>query len=101
MFDRNTRSHMPETVKEAAERILSDLLTQHLQALSEMTEHDFDQLCDQVAPYVLDEFRIWQGNDPLLDACFSHPGDDPEPARVILNQVKQMLQDFHGFLVIT
>jgi hypothetical protein len=101
MVDGIRQHALPQTVEDAAELLLSDLLMQHLQALSNMTENAFDQLCDQVAPYLLDEFKIWQGNDILLDACFSNCEGDPEPARVILKHVKKMLRNFRAFLVIT
>jgi len=102
MINRNTRYKVPESVDEAAELLLSDLLMQHLQALSNMTEDNFDLLCDRVAPYLMDEFKLWQGNEPLLDSCFSKTDtEETDPARIILNRVKQMLIDFHGFLVIT
>lgn len=96
------RHKLPTSVDEAAEILLSDLLMQHLQALSNMTETDFEALCDRVAPYLIDEFKVWQGNHKLLDSCFTKAGaQDTDPARIILNRVKQMLHDFHGFLVIT
>ncbi len=101
MFHKKTSLNMPATVEEAAEMLLSDLLMQHLQALSKMTDPDFDRLCDQVAPYLLEEFQLWQGNDALLDSCYSQDDDEADPARIILNRVKKILHDFNGFLVIT
>ena len=100
MFDKNTHDRIPQTVEAAAELLLADLLMQHLHALSKMTENDFEQLCDQVAPYLIDEFKLWQGNDALLHSCFLRQNDELDPARIILGQVKKMLRDFHGFLVI-
>jgi len=102
MMNRNVRYKLPENVDEAAELLLSDLLMQHLQTLSNMTEEDFDHLCDRVSPYLLEEFKLWQGNEPLLDSCYDDlDTQEVDPARIILNRVKQMLHDFHGFLVIT
>ena len=102
MTNKNKCHAMPQTVEAAAELLLSDLLMQHLQALSSMTEPDFDRLCEHVAPYLIDEFKIWEGNDALLMSCYSRQDEDEaDPARIILNRVKQMLHDFNGFLVIT
>lgn len=101
MFD-NKQHRMPKSVDEAAELLLSDLLLQHLQSLSKMSEQDFDQLCDKIAPYLIEEFRIWQGNDSLLESCFTQNDDgNADPTRIILNRVKKLLHDFHGYLVIT
>lgn len=103
MINRNNiNGTAPRSVDEAAELLLSDLLMQHLQTLSNMTETDFDLLCEKVSPYLVDEFKLWDGNYALLDSCFSKTDiDETDPARIILNRVKQMLNDFHGFLVIT
>jgi hypothetical protein len=102
MFNEKTRRRIPRTVDEAAELLISDLLIQHLQALSNMTEDDFDLLCDEVTPYLLDEFNLWQGNDQLLESCLKRAGDrDDDPARIILESVKKKLRDFNCFVVIT
>lgn len=93
---------MPRTVDEAAELLISDLLIQHLQALSNMTEDDFDLMCQEVTPYLLDEFKLWQGNDRLLESCLNRAGDSlSDPARIILDSVKKKLRDFNCFVVIT
>jgi hypothetical protein len=102
MFNKNANYRIPKSVDEAAELLLSDLLLQHLQTLTQMTEDEYDQLCEKIAPYMLEEFKIWQGNDDLLNSCFNHCEEGTEdPTRIILNRVKKMLDDFHGFLVIT
>ena len=67
-----------------------------------MDEKDFEMLCDKIAPYLIEEFKIWQGNDALLESCFNQDEtEDDDPTRIILNRVKTLLNDFHGFLVIT
>jgi hypothetical protein len=101
MIERNIDRQTPRTVEEAAQLLLSDLLIQHLQALSQMSKNEFEDLCDRVTPYLIDEFGIWQGNDALLNSCLSHDTHETDPARIILNKVKEILCDFHGFLVIT
>ena len=102
MTSRDIGYKLPENVDEAAELLLSDLLMQHLKTLSNMTKEDFDLLCDRVSPYLAEEFKLWQGNEPLLDSCYSNlDSQEVDPTRIILNRVKQMLHDFHGFLVIT
>ncbi len=101
MIEKNTDHQAPRTVDEAAQLILSDLLVQHLQALSQMAHSDFELLCERVTPYLIDEFKLWQGNDALLDSCLTSNPEEADPARIILNRVKEILSDFHGFLVIT
>lgn len=91
----------PRSVDEAAERLIADLLIQHLSALSRMSEEEFNTLCDHVTPFLLDEFEIWQGNNALLESCYEDTDaavDDP--ARIILNRVKDILNNFNCYLVI-
>ncbi len=101
MIGKTSNHQTPRTVDEAARLLLSDLLIQHLQALSRLAESDFEALCERVTPYLIDEFKLWQGNDALLASCFKRNGDEADPARIILNRVKEILCDFHGFLLIT
>lgn len=102
MFNKKAQYRLPKSVDEAAELLLSDLLLQHLQTLVQMSEDDYDRLCDKLAPYLLEEFRIWQGNNDLLESCYSYCGDETvDPTRIILNRIKKMIRDFDGFLVIT
>jgi hypothetical protein len=102
MTEKRERSRKPRTVNEAAELLISDLLIQHLHSLSCMTEKEFNLLCEHVTPYLNEEFQIWQGNDDLLESCYRQDSEEfDNPARVILNRVKEMLSNFSGFLVIT
>jgi hypothetical protein len=102
MYDKRARYRLPTTVDEAAEILISDLLIQHLHALTEMAPEDFDFLCEKVTPYLVDEFQIWEGNKALLDSCLNQSnGPMGDPARVILNCVIKKLQDINGFIVIT
>ncbi len=102
MQAKKAQHRKPRTVNEAAEQLLSDLLVQHLQTLSRMSEKEFNMLCDHVTPYLNEEFQIWQGNVDLLDSCYRQcHTENEDPARIILNRVKEMLTNFNGFLVIT
>jgi hypothetical protein len=103
MYSKKICPRLPGNVDEAAELLITDLLTQHLQTLSHMTDEQFELLCDRVSPYLLEEFQVWHGNDQLLGSCFLQDDDDNQndPARIILSRVKKKLQDFNGFLVIT
>jgi predicted metal-binding transcription factor (methanogenesis marker protein 9) len=102
MFNKKVQYRLPKSVDEAAELLLSDLLLQHLQTLVQMSEDEYDRLCDKLAPYLLEEFRVWQGNNDLLDSCYNDSEDETvDPTRIILNRIKKILQDLDGFLVIT
>ncbi len=101
MMRQNSKHRCPQTVDEAAERLISDLLIQHLNALARMNEEEFKTLCDHVTPFLLDEFEIWQGNNALLESCYRNgDSDSDDPARVILKRVKQLIKQFNGYLVV-
>lgn len=101
MFNEKTHPRMPKTVDEAAEILISDLLIQHLQTLSQMDDEDFDLLCEKVTPYLLEEFKLWEGNNHLLESCLKADKGGNDPARIILKTVKDKLHDFSCFLLIT
>jgi hypothetical protein len=101
MIERNIDRQTPRTVEEAAQLLLSDLLIQHLQTLSQLSKGEFEELCARVTPYLIEEFGLWQGNDALLNSCFNQDSSEDDPARIILNKVKDIMCNFHGFLVIT
>ncbi|MGD9248715.1 MAG: hypothetical protein PVI60_12190, partial [Desulfobacteraceae bacterium] len=65
MINKNINVEAPKSLDEAAELLLSDLLMQHLHTLSNMTEEDFDMLCNRVTPYLIEEFKLWEGNQVL------------------------------------
>lgn len=101
MIESNIDRQIPRTVDEAAQLLLSDLLIQHLQILSQLSNGEFEELCDHVTPYLIEEFQLWQGNVALLNSCLNHDTGEDDPARIILNKVKDILCDFNGLLVIT
>ena len=104
MYERATRYDVPRTVNEVVDLLISDLLIYHRETLVHMTENQFDQLYQSVAPYILDEFRLWTGNKALLHSCLTETDpEDPEtdPAVIILRKVKEQLREDHGVLIIT
>ena len=101
MTEKLFQANTPQTVDEAAQMLLSDLLIQQLQTLCQMAKSDFDRLCDHISPYLNEEFNLWQGNNALLNSCFTRNQEEMDPARIILNRVKEILNDFNGFIVLT
>lgn len=104
MYEKPNRPTLPRTVDEVADLLIADLPPKEMVTLSNMDEGDFLRLYDSVAQYVLDEFKIWTGNDDLLESCFANfsGGDEAtDPAMVILRRVWQKLNDFPEILIIT
>jgi hypothetical protein len=104
MYEKPNRPVLPRTVDEVADLLIADLPPKEMVTLSSMDEGDFLRLYDSVAQYVIDEFKIWTGNDDLLASCLARLSvaeEDTDPAMVILRRVWQKLNDFPEILIIT
>jgi hypothetical protein len=104
MYEKHTRYDMPRTVDEAAELLISDLQLTDQYAISGMDREAFDRLYESVAPFLIDEFNIWSGNDALLDSCLAEAASaiaQYDPAWVILNRVREILDVPEGLIIIT
>ena len=104
MYDKSNMPSLPQTVDEVADLLIADLPPKEMATLSHMSEKDFLRLYNSVAQYVLDEFRVWTGNDDLLESCLekvSGSDDTTDPAMIILRRVWQKLNDFPEILIIT
>lgn len=95
---------LPQTIDQAADMLISDLLTDHVEAMSSLSNDEFESLYQGVAPYLIDEFRLWSGNDTLLAACMEACciyNESPDPARIILKRVVERIGDTEGIIIIT
>jgi hypothetical protein len=104
MYEKPRMPSLPSTVDEVANLLISDLPPNEMATLSSMDENEFLRLYDTVAQYVLDEFRVWTGNDDLLASCLakvSKGESATDPAMIILRRVWQKLNDFPEILIIT
>jgi hypothetical protein len=103
-MDKGNNKSLPRTVDEAADILISDLLADHVTALYELDQKGFDWLCEMVSPILIDEFRLWTGNNALLNSCLQ-VGEwcsaTLDPARVILQRVKERIGDTDGIIIIT
>ncbi len=104
MLNKNSRYQLPTSVDEAAEVLIADLLTCHLDTITTLNDKEFDQLYETVTPYMLDDFKIWSGNNQLLSSCLVEAGQDIEifdPTRIIIQKIKSKLMDTYGIIIIT
>ncbi len=104
MLNKNSRYQLPTSVDEAAEVLIADLLTCHLDTLTTINEKEFDQLYEAITPYMLDDFKIWSGNNQLLSSCLVEAGQDLDvfdPTRIIIQKIKSKLMDTYGIIIIT
>ena len=103
MIDRYERFSLPTTLNEAANLLISDLTPQEIAAMDEMSNAEFEMLCDQLVPYLQDDFRIWSGNDRLLVSCFEAENADTstDPMRIILQRVRDLVQSNDDVIIVT
>ncbi len=101
MMNRFPKYELPATVDEAAEVLISDLTTQQMTAMTEMSDQAFDQLCDQLVPHLQHDFRLWSGNDRLLSNCFENAGNNTntDPMRIIMDCMRAKLHMIHDVII--
>lgn len=105
MYENPKRYEMPKTVDEVVDLLASDLMTTHREALTQMGAEAFEELYATVAAYIIEEFGLWTGNEELLASCMEEPLSDEvqavDPARVILEKVRNRIQEDVGAVIIT
>lgn len=104
MYPKTESFSLPETVDEAVDLLISDLLADHIETLSTLSERQFDRLYRLVSPFILTEFKLWSGNNQLLNSCMDAIKDTDancDPAGLILRKTKACLDETAGVLIIT
>lgn len=104
MYDKKRWYDIPTTIDEAAELLISDLSARHQEVLSNLDDEGFNRFYESVAKFVLDDFELWSGNHELLRSCYTSDttvDSVAEPAKIILNRVRELLQETFGIVIIT
>jgi hypothetical protein len=91
MIDRFQRFQQPKTVDEAVDVLISDLNTQQMATMAEMSDVQFDLLCEQLIPHLQHDFRLWSGNERLLISCFEtvRYNTSTDPMRIIMDRSEE------------
>lgn len=101
MIDRFQRFKQPKTVDEAVDVLISDLTTQQMAAMAEMSDVQFDLLCEQLVPHLQHDFGLWSGNEHLLISCFEAVrfNTSTDPMRIIMDRMRARLKADNGVFV--
>jgi len=101
MIDRFSRYRLPATVDEAVDILVSDLTTQQMAAMGDLTDQAFDRLCDALVPHLQHDFRLWTGNDRLLLACFETVDNNSstDPMRIIMDALRTRIQSLDDVII--
>lgn len=90
---------LPLTIDEAVSMLLDDLPLLDRTRLGAMTSEELNLINEAVGLQIASEFRLWGGNDALLNACLtavdkSEEGD-ADPTMVIVRAMWKKLQETH------
>lgn len=101
MIDRYPDYFLPSTVEEAVNILISDLSTQQMAAMGKMSEKEFDRLCGELVPHLQHDFRLWQGNERLLNSCFENADDltSTDPMRIIMEALRLRIQSLDDIFI--
>lgn len=80
------------TVDEIALGLLKDLVQEHINTLKNMTDEQLSAMCDNVRPYLEEEFNVWC-NAPLLDSCSKINEGTSDPAMIIFKRMVKLLKN--------
>ena len=86
---------IPFSVDEAAQMLISDFLTQHLQLLARMTDEDLERLCRKFLPQIEAGFPCMETEAGIINDC------DDDSLRAILERMKDLLSEFRGLFILT
>ena len=99
MYPQTIDIDLPRTIDGAVTLLLADLPLLERSRLANMTPEELDLVNHVVGLQIARDFRLWSGNDALLQACMaateSTDGDDLDPTKVIVRAMWQKLQETH------
>jgi len=85
---------LPRSVAEAVETLMSKLTFQERSRIANMDPSRLASLSPSLGMYIKNEFRMWKGNDPLMDDCrLLSDFEEEGPAAVIIRELWKHLQD--------
>ena len=95
---------LPHSVEEAVDLLISDMQPEEKETIATMNDDEFRRVLDEVAPFIIDDFKLWKGNDDLLQSCFADEYEsiaEFEPATIILRRLRRKLDSVPGVVIIT
>ena len=101
MIDRYPDYFLPSTVEEAVNILVSDLTTQQMDAMGKMSDEEFDQLCGELVPHLQHDFRLWEGNERLLNSCFENVDSiiSTDPMRIIMEAMRLRIRSMDDIFI--
>ncbi|MCG8687244.1 MAG: hypothetical protein MI892_20370 [Desulfobacterales bacterium] len=99
MYTKPLSSDLPSTIDEAVNILLSDLRLLDRTRMGSMTTEELNWVNKVVGLQITRDFRLWSGNELLLNACLKEVEDngdkDADPTMVIIQAMWKKLQETH------
>lgn len=99
MFTKPLSSDLPSTIDEAVSILLADLRLLDRTRMGAMTTEELTWVNQVVGLQITRDFRLWSGNELLLDACLKALAetdeDTADPTMAIINAMWEKLQHTH------
>jgi len=93
----------PATVDEAIERLINELSLKDRALIANMAEIELDDLNLRLGQYIRNNFRLWTGNDALINSCKFISGEKnlhPDSAsQIIIDELWKVLRGTHKLRV--
>ena len=92
------QNNLPGRVEDVVDLLVSDFSLREKVMVARMDASDLQRLCEEAGTYINTEFRIWQGNDALLEECRARAGGDlsyEDPPRIIIRAMWEKLRGTH------
>ena len=104
MFTRPLSSNLPTSVDAAVSTLLADLRLKDRTRLGSMSTEELNLVNQALGVQIARDFRLWSGNDLLLNACLEEMEDtdkeDSDPSMVIIQAMWEKLQETHMLRVV-
>ena len=97
-------STLPQTVDQAADRLLTELSLRDKTYIAKMTEEDLVSLNASLGHYIRTAFKLWSGNQVLMESCRSSLGanelNEDDASAVIIRELWKQLRETHRMRVV-
>lgn len=104
MFTKPLSSDLPSTIDEAVDILLDDLRLLDRTRMGSMTNEDLNLVNEIVGLQITRDFRLWSGNEALLNACLDAVdgtcSQDADPTMPIIQAMWDRLQRTHVLRVV-
>jgi len=94
-----TSPSQPHSVREAVERLTSEMPLKDKTSMARMNEHELSRLEPTLGRYIKDKFGLWSGNSDLIKSCryVAHKWDvsEDDASAIIIKELWKKVRNTH------